>query len=40
MRATFQKTWLNTRPGEPIATVDFVSAKKECAPFLLAITAE
>jgi WD40 repeat protein len=33
-------TWANPRPTVEITTVDFVSAKTRCAPFLVAITAE
>ncbi len=35
-----KQTWLNPRRDVPISTVDFVSAKTRCAPFLVAITAE
>ena len=36
----FEQTWENPRPQVEIATLDFVSKLTECAPFLIAITAE
>jgi tetratricopeptide (TPR) repeat protein len=34
------KSWKNPRPDQTIESIDFVSAKKPCCPFLVAITAE
>jgi WD40 repeat protein/energy-coupling factor transporter ATP-binding protein EcfA2 len=39
-RALYRKTWSNPSPEKPIASIDFVSAKREAAPFLVAATAE
>lgn len=36
----FQHTWTNPRPEAEIVSLDFVSARRGPAPFLLAITAE
>ncbi len=36
----FSFTWDNPRPGAEIARVDFESAMTDCAPFLVAVTAE
>ncbi len=33
-------TWPNPRPNVAITTIDFVSAKTRCAPFLVALTVE
>ena len=39
-RRMYKSTWENPDPGIEITTVDFVSLGTECAPFLIAITAE
>jgi hypothetical protein len=36
----FRQTWRNPKPDVRIDHVDFVSAKRSSAPFLVAITAE
>ncbi len=36
----YKTTFANPHPGVPISTVDFISAKKESAPFLLGLTIE
>lgn len=43
MKSTIQLylvTWNNPRPEEPIESLDFISAKKISAPFLVAVTVE
>jgi hypothetical protein len=36
----FKTQWTNPQPDQPIASIDFVSANLDPAPFLIAITAE
>ncbi|MBI5385942.1 MAG: protein kinase [Verrucomicrobia bacterium] len=36
----FMATWTNPFPNVEVATLDFLSARKDAAPFLIAITAE
>jgi hypothetical protein len=36
----FRKTWTNPAPDKAIASFDFISAKREAAPFLVAATVE
>jgi len=36
----YQMTWTNPHPENEILTLDFVSAKRQSAPFLIAITVE
>ena len=40
LRVLYRKTWTNPTPGKRIASFDFISAKQEAAPFLVAVTAE
>jgi hypothetical protein len=39
-RRVYRKTWTNPAPEKPIASFDFVSTKREAAPFLVGATAE
>ncbi len=36
----YEMTWRNPRPTVEVATIDFVSANRNAAPFLIAITAD
>ena len=36
----FAITWTNPHPEKAIATLDVLSASKECDPFLVALTLE
>ena len=36
----YQFTWMNPKPGDEIASLDFKSALENSAPFLIALTAE
>jgi eukaryotic-like serine/threonine-protein kinase len=36
----YRSVWENPRPDVPIATIDFVSMRTACHPFLIAITAD
>jgi len=36
----FRQTWANPRPDQPVVSLDFVSARRAPAPFLVAVTAE
>jgi hypothetical protein len=36
----YKSTWVNPSPGTEVKTIDFVSLRTKCAPFLVAITAE
>jgi hypothetical protein len=40
LRDLYRKSWTNPTPEKPIASFDFVSTKREAAPFLVAATAE
>jgi len=40
LRLLDRKTWTNPAPEKPIASFDFLSAKRAAAPFLVAATAE
>jgi hypothetical protein len=36
----FHTVWENPRPSEPIESLDYSSAMTDCAPFMIAVTAE
>jgi hypothetical protein len=40
LRMLFRKTWTNPAPDRAIASFDFLSTRREAAPFLAAATAE
>ena len=36
----YKSVWENPRPDVPVETIDFISTMSDCAPCLIAITAE
>jgi hypothetical protein len=36
----YKSVWENSRPDVPVETIDFISTMSDCAPVLIAITAE